>query len=101
MHLYDLLLAVWDSPVVALDRAAAVSLADGLAAALLLLDELTTEPRLADYPYLPATRADVLRRLGDASGAAQSYRRTLELTANVAERAFLQQRLAEVDGSAG
>lgn len=56
VHLYDLLLAVWNTPVVALNRAAAVAFADGPAAALPLLDELATDPRLADYPYLPATR---------------------------------------------
>lgn len=100
VHLYDLLLAVWDTPVVALNRAAAVAFADGPAAALPLLDGLATDPRLADYPYLPATRADLLRRLGDAAGAARSYRRALELTSNAAERAFLEQRLAEV-GSSG
>ena len=101
VHLYDRLLAVWNTPVVALNRAAAVAFADGPAAALPLLDELATDPRLADYPYLPATRADLLRRLGDAAGAAQSYRRAMELTANAAERAFLEQRLAEVSRAAG
>ena len=101
VHLYDRLLAVWNTPVVALNRAAAVAFADGPAAALPLLDELATDPRLADYPYLPATRADLLRRLGDAAGAAQSYRRAMELTANAAERAFLEQRLAEVNRAAG
>ena len=99
VHLYDRLLAVWNTPVVALNRAAAVAFAHGPAAALPLLDELATDPRLADYGYLPASRADLLRRLGDAAGAAQSYRRAMELTANAAERAFLEQRLAEVSRS--
>lgn len=101
VHLYDRLLEVWNTPVVALNRAAAVAFADGPAAALPLLDELATDPRLADYPYLPATRADLLRRLGDPAGAAQSYRRAMDLTANEAERAFLEQRLAEVSRAAG
>ncbi len=101
VHLYDRLLAVWNTPVVALNRAAAVAFADGPAAALPLLDELASDPRLADYPYLPATRADLLRRLGDAAGAARSYRRAMELTANALERAFLEQRLAEVSAGAG
>jgi RNA polymerase sigma-70 factor (ECF subfamily) len=96
VHLYDLLLAVWNTPVVALNRAAAVSFADGPTAALPLLDDLAADPRLANYPYLYATRADLLQRLGDTAGAASSYRRAIELTANAAERAFLQQRLAEV-----
>ena len=101
VHLYDRLLAVWPSPVVALNRAAAVAFAEGPAVALPLLDQLATDPRLADYPYLPATRADLLRRLGDAAGAAQSYRRAMVLTANAAERAFLEQRLAEVSRAGG
>lgn len=100
VQLYDRLLAVWDSPVVALNRAAAVAFADGPAAALPLLDDLATDPRLSDYPYLPATRADLLRRLGDAAGAAQSYRRAIERTTNAAERAFLEQRLAELSPAA-
>jgi RNA polymerase sigma-70 factor (ECF subfamily) len=87
--------------VVALNRAAAVGFADGPAAALPLLDEQATYPRLANHPYLPATRADPLRRLGDADGAAQSYRRAMKLTANVAELAFLEQRLAEVSPAPG
>lgn len=101
VHLYDRLLAAWNTPVVALNRAAAVAFADGPAAALPLLDELATDPRLADYPYLPATRADLLRRLGDHAGAAQSYLRAIELTANTTERAFLEQRLAQVSHATG
>lgn len=94
-------LSIRRQDVRSLNRAAAVAFADGPAAALPLLDELGADPRLADYPYLPATRAELLRRLGDAAGAAQSYRRALELTANAAERAFLEQRLAEVSQAAG
>jgi len=101
VHLYDLLLDVWNTPVVALNRAAAVAFADGPAAALPLLDELATDPRLVDYPYLHATRGDLLRRLGDNAGATRSYRQAMELTANAAERAFLEQRLAEVGSAAG
>ncbi len=101
VHLYDLLLAVWDTPVVALNRAAAVAFADGPEAALPLLDELADDPRLADHPYLPATRADLLRQLGDPAGAAMSYRQAWELTTNGAERAFLEQRLREVSEAAG
>lgn len=99
VHLYDLLLAVWNTPVVALNRAAAVAFADGPAAALRLIDELATDPRLAEYPYLHATRAHLLQSLGDAAAAARSYRRARELTANAAEQAFLEDRLAEVDRS--
>ncbi len=100
--LYDQLLAVWDSPVVALNRAAALSFVPapdgGPAAALTEIDRLATDPRLAGYPYLPATRADLLRRLGRPDGAAGAYREALGLTQNAAERAFLDRRLAEVIG---
>jgi RNA polymerase sigma-70 factor (ECF subfamily) len=82
VHLYDRLLAVWNTPVVALNRAAAVAFADGPAAALPLLDELATDPRLADYPYLPppaptccAASATPPARLG-RTGARWSSRRT-------------------------
>ncbi len=53
-HLHDQLLAAWGTPVVALNRAAAMAFADGPAAALPLLDEQATDPRVADYPYRPA-----------------------------------------------
>ena len=101
VHLYDLLLAEWNTPVVALNRAAALAFAEGPAAALELIEELAADPRLADYPYFHATRADLLRRLGNPLGAAESYRRAAELTANAAELAFLEQRLAEVSATDG
>jgi RNA polymerase sigma factor (sigma-70 family) len=100
VSLYDQLLAVWDSPVVALNRAAAVSFATGPAAALELVDRLAVDPRLEGYPYLPATRADLLRRLGRRQQAAAAYRAARELTGNGAERAFLTRRLAEVEDPA-
>ncbi|MGZ6804677.1 MAG: RNA polymerase sigma factor [Nocardioidaceae bacterium] len=95
--LYDLLLQAWPSPVVALNRAAAVAMRDGPAAGLVALDALDAGA-LAGYRYLPATRADLLRRLGRAGEAATAYRQALDLTDNAAERAFLQRRLAEVGG---
>jgi RNA polymerase sigma factor (sigma-70 family) len=97
VSLYDRLLQVWDSPVVALNRAAAVSFATGPAAALDLVERLADDPRLEGYPYLAATRADLLRRLGRTHQAAQAYRTARELTGNGAERAFLTRRLAEVE----
>jgi RNA polymerase sigma-70 factor, ECF subfamily len=54
------------------------------------------DPRLATYPYLATTRADLLRRLGRTHDAAQAYRTALSLAANAAEREFLTRRLAEV-----
>ncbi|HEU4489459.1 MAG TPA: sigma-70 family RNA polymerase sigma factor [Jiangellales bacterium] len=94
--LYDELLRVWPSPVVALNRAAAVAEAAGPAAALVEVDALAGDPRLAAYHYLPATRADLLRRLGRYGDAAQAYRDALALVRNDVERDFLQRRLAEV-----
>ncbi len=94
--LYDALLQVWDSPVVALNRAVAVSFADGPDVALPLVEALDGDRRLAGYPYLPATRADLLRRLGRTGEAADAYRAAAECTENAAERAFLETRLAQL-----
>jgi RNA polymerase sigma factor (sigma-70 family) len=92
--LYDRLAEIWPSPVVALNRAAAVGLADGPAAGLLALDQLSEEPALAGYRYLAAARADFLRRLGRAAEAREAYTQALALTENAVERAFLRERLA-------
>ncbi|WP_198950113.1 RNA polymerase sigma factor [Kineosporia sp. A_224] len=98
--LYDRLLAVWDSPVVALNRAAALAFLPapdgGPEAALAVVDTLAADPRLAGYPYLPAARADLLRRLGRSTEAAAAYQESLLLTQNAAEQAFLAGRLAAV-----
>jgi RNA polymerase sigma-70 factor, ECF subfamily len=94
--LYDRLLVVWPSPVVALNRAVALSMADGPEAALAEVDRLERDDRLAGYHYLPAIRADLLRRLGRREEAAQAYRAALGLVENSAEREFLAARLAEV-----
>jgi RNA polymerase sigma-70 factor, ECF subfamily len=91
--LYDELLRVWPSPVVALNRAVAVSMVDGPAAALAEVDALAADGRLAGYRYLPATRADLLRRLGRHAEAADAYRAALALTDNAAEQQFLTERL--------
>ena len=96
--LYDLLLRVWSSPVVALNRAVAVAMARGPAAGLAQIGELEADGRLAGYRYLPAAKADLLRRLGNREEAAQAYRDALALTDNDAERAFLARRLTEVTG---
>jgi RNA polymerase sigma-70 factor, ECF subfamily len=92
--LYDELLRVWPSPVVALNRAIAVSMVDGPAAGLAAVEALEAEGRLAGYRYLPAARADMLRRLGRHGEAAAAYRAALGLADNDAERAFLERRLA-------
>ena len=94
--LYDALLRVWSSPVVALNRAVAVAMAEGPAAGLAQIGELESDGRLDAYRYLPAAKADLLRRLGRWDAAAQAYRAALALTDNAAEREFLTRRLAEV-----
>jgi RNA polymerase sigma-70 factor (ECF subfamily) len=96
LGLYDLLLAVWPSPVVALNRAVAVAMVQGPAAGLAALEEVADDPHLATYPYLAATRADLLRRLGRPHDAAQAYRTALTLATNATEKDFLTRRLAEV-----
>jgi RNA polymerase sigma-70 factor (ECF subfamily) len=97
--LYGRLANLAPSPVVDLNRAVAVAMAEGPAAGLAILDRLDADGRLAGYPYLHAARADLLRRLGRAAPAADAYRAALELTANEVERAFLLRRLAEVGGT--
>jgi len=99
--LYDMLGDLWPSPVVALNRAAAIGLADGPAAGLRALEQLAAEPRLATYRYLAAARADFLRRLGRTAEARGAYQEALLLTENAVERTFLADRLAALEGSLG
>ncbi|MET7875302.1 RNA polymerase sigma factor [Micromonospora sp. DT68] len=94
--LYDVLLTMVPSPVVALNRAAAVAMRDGPEAGLALLDELADDPRLRGYHLYPATRADLLRLLGRNDEAAASYRSALALVGTEPERAHLLRRLASV-----
>jgi RNA polymerase sigma-70 factor (ECF subfamily) len=96
VRLYDDLLSVWPSPVVQLNRAAAVAMADGPQAGLAVLEQVAGDPALKGYQYLPAARADLLRRLGRDSEAAEQYRQALARVQNDVERRFLQRRLAEV-----
>lgn len=95
--LYDELLTVWPSPVVALNRTVAVAMVDGAGAALSEVEELEAEGRLTGYPYLPAIKADLLDRLGRTDQAADAYRQALELTHNEAERAHLRDRLQRLE----
>jgi RNA polymerase sigma-70 factor (ECF subfamily) len=94
--LYDQLMAVAPSPVVALNRAVAVAMVEGPAAGLEPIDALAASGALDGYHLLHAARADLLRRLGRDPEAAAAYRRALELATNPAEQAFLTRRLAEV-----
>jgi len=95
--LYDLLVTIWPSPVVSLNRAVAIGLAEGPEAGLAALDALAGEPQLAAYGYLASARADFLRRLGRVDEAADAYRQALAVTENAVEAGFLSARLAEAD----
>jgi RNA polymerase sigma-70 factor (ECF subfamily) len=97
--LYGRLFAVQPSPVVMLNHAAAVAMARGPAEGLVLLDQLTASNVLSGYHWLPAARADLLRRLGRSAEAAAAYAEALALVGNEAERRFLQRRLAELDSA--
>src|SRR5437773_7216354 len=96
VRLYEVLERQQPSPVVALNRAAAVAMVDGPAPALELVDGLAAGGELDRYHLLHAARAELLRRLGDRAEAAKSYTRALALVSNETERRFLERRLREV-----
>ncbi|MEP6797447.1 MAG: RNA polymerase sigma factor [Lapillicoccus sp.] len=100
--LYDLLGRAWPTPVVALNRAIAIGFRDGFEAGLFELEGLDAAEgsALARYHYLPAARADLLRRLGRADEAAVAYEVALALVDNETERTFLRGRLDEVSRAA-
>ena len=95
---YTLLERLTSSPVVALNRAVAIAMADGPQPALQLIDLLAASGDLEEYHLLHAARADLLRRMGSMSESAKSYQRALELVTNDSERRFLEHRLSEVTG---
>jgi RNA polymerase sigma-70 factor (ECF subfamily) len=97
--LYDVLLRMQPSPVVELNRAAAVAMSLGCAAGLRLLDELEERGELRGYYLLPAARADLLRRVGKWSAAADAYRAALTLVSQESEQRFLTRRLAEMEAA--
>ena len=94
--LYDVLIAVNPTPVVALNRAVAVAMAEGPERGLALMDELAAAGELDDYYLLHSARADLLRRLGRNEDALLAYRRALQLTTSPVERTFLEGRVAGV-----
>jgi RNA polymerase sigma-70 factor (ECF subfamily) len=96
VRLYDLLERVQPTPVVSLNRAVAVAMADGPEPALALIDELAATGDLDGYHLLHAARADLLRRVGSKMAAAESYAQALALVTNDSERRFLERRLREV-----
>jgi RNA polymerase sigma-70 factor (ECF subfamily) len=95
-ELYRVLESIDPSPIVSLNRAAAVAMAEGPAAGLALIDNAAAGGELDTYHLLHAARADMLRRREEYERAAESYGRALELVSNDAERRFLERRLAEV-----
>jgi RNA polymerase sigma-70 factor (ECF subfamily) len=95
--LYGELTRMVPTAVVELNRAVAVGMADGPEAGLRIIDGLDASGALAGYHLLPATRADLLRRLDRRAEAAAAYRAALELAANDAERRYLTRRLAQVE----
>jgi RNA polymerase sigma-70 factor (ECF subfamily) len=94
--LYGELTRMTSSPVVALNRAVAIAMADGPDAGLRIVDALDADGALPGYHLLPATRADLLRRLERYDEAAASYRAALALATADADRRYLQRRLTEV-----
>jgi RNA polymerase sigma-70 factor (ECF subfamily) len=96
VNLYDLLAELMPSPVISLNRAVAIAMAQGPQPALELIDELAASGELDDYHLLHAARADMHRRLGNNDEAAESYKTALGLVTNDSERRFLERRLREV-----
>jgi RNA polymerase sigma-70 factor (ECF subfamily) len=94
--LYDAMRRMDPSPVVALNQAVAVAMADSPATGLAMADAIGADGALEDYPYFHAARADLLRRLDRRSEAADAYRRAVALTDNGPERAFLERRVVEM-----
>jgi len=96
VQLYDVLVRVQPSPVVDLNRAVAVGMVDGPAAALHLIEGLAADGELDRYHLLYAAKGDLLKRLGQSADAAASYERALAHVTNEPERRFLQRRLDEL-----
>ncbi len=94
--IYDVLVRAEPSPVVELNRAAAVAMRDGPAAGLALIDTILDRGDLADYALAHSARADLCRRLGKTGDARTSYERALNLTRQEPQRRFLERRLAEL-----
>jgi RNA polymerase sigma-70 factor (ECF subfamily) len=96
--LYEVLLRADPSPIVELNRAAAVAMRDGPAAGLTLIDGILARGDLADYHLAHSARADLCRRLGRTAAARASYQQALSHCRQEPERRFLQRRLAELEG---
>jgi RNA polymerase sigma-70 factor (ECF subfamily) len=95
-QLYAALVRIRPSPVIELNRAVAVAMAEGPEAGLAIIDAIKSRGELAEYYLRWSAEADLLRRLGRKPAAAEAYRRALELVTTEPERRFLERRLAEV-----
>ena len=98
--IYDALLETHPSPVVALNRAVAVGMAQGPAAGLDAVDDLTTEPALASYHLLPSVRGDLLMKLGRFTEAREETQRAITMTQNLREQELLTERLKRIEKAA-
>ena len=98
VRFYDALMQLQPSPVVSLNRAVAVAMAEGPQRGLELMKELAAASDLENYHLLHAARADMHRRLGSLADAAEEYRKALALVTNDSERRYLERRLREVKG---
>jgi len=96
VELYNLLMQIDSSPVIQLNRAAAIAMRDGPAAGLHLIDDLLAAGHLGDYHLAHSARADLCRRLGRFEDARTSYARALSLTRLEPERRFIEKRLREL-----
>ena len=94
--LYDVLVRADPSPVIALNRAAAIAMRDGPLAGLTLIDAILARGDLADYHLAHSARADLCRRLGRTADARAAYERALDLARQEPERRFLERRLGEL-----
>ena len=99
MGLYDVLERLQPSPIVSLNRAVAVAMANGPDSGLTIIDALAAKGDLKSYHIFHSARAELLRRKGSREEAAKSYSRALELVTNDSERSYLQRRLREVQVS--
>jgi RNA polymerase sigma-70 factor (ECF subfamily) len=99
VQLYDTLLEVEPSPIIELNRAAAIAMADGPAAGLSIMESIAARGDLSDYRFAHAARADMYRRLGRVNDARSAYVGAPALASQEAERRFIIERIAELDRS--
>jgi RNA polymerase sigma-70 factor (ECF subfamily) len=99
--IYDVLLRLEASPVIELNRAAAIAMHDGPEIGLALIDAILARGELADYHLAHSARADLCRRLGRTEEAIAAYQRALALTTQAPERRFIERRLAELEAHLG